>query len=287
MNNVSISLIRSFLLLAQNKNMSETAKIVGRSQPAISQQIQKLEDILNVKLFDRNIRSIKLTDDGKRLLPIAEKLIELNDEIFNNMSKSTKSKTIRIGMPNDISQVMWEKCISDYKNKNPSVTIDITEDFSKNLFDLFEKNELDLIIATTMEKIKNKFIVHQSSRPIFWVANSPDLMDKIVINIISSPMGCVYREKMLNSIKLNNLEYNFSVISKSVGSTKNAVKDGAGTTALLQSAIDTIFKNQNNIHTSTEPNLENINIAVLCKNKNNNHYIKNLVNHILPVIKSL
>jgi DNA-binding transcriptional LysR family regulator len=68
--------IACFVRVAHHLNFSRAAAELGMSQPAVSQAVARLERALGVRLFERNSREVRLTDDGKLLLPYAEGLLE-------------------------------------------------------------------------------------------------------------------------------------------------------------------------------------------------------------------
>jgi len=72
---IEIIKIETFLRAAETLNFSDTAKQLHMSQPAVSHQIKTLEQELGVKLFERSRASLRLTDGGRILLPMAHRLL--------------------------------------------------------------------------------------------------------------------------------------------------------------------------------------------------------------------
>jgi DNA-binding transcriptional LysR family regulator len=68
--------VACFVRVASSLSFSRAAASLGMSQPAVSQAVARLERALGVRLFERSSRSVRLTDDGKVLLPYAEGLLE-------------------------------------------------------------------------------------------------------------------------------------------------------------------------------------------------------------------
>jgi len=68
--------VACFVRVASSLSFSRAAAALGMSQPAVSQAVARLERSLGVRLFERSSRSVRLTDDGKVLLPYAEGLLE-------------------------------------------------------------------------------------------------------------------------------------------------------------------------------------------------------------------
>jgi DNA-binding transcriptional LysR family regulator len=83
--NIDVSLLRAFNAVAETGRMTTAAKIVHRTQGAISQQIKRLETQFDARLFDRKAGSASLTREGEKLLVNAHRLISLNDEVMDRM----------------------------------------------------------------------------------------------------------------------------------------------------------------------------------------------------------
>lgn len=82
---VEVHELRVFLAAAEEENFSAAARKLHLSQPAISFQIQGLEQRLGVQLFQRNGKRIALTEAGQNLLPLAREMLDLSTRIEETM----------------------------------------------------------------------------------------------------------------------------------------------------------------------------------------------------------
>ena len=86
--NMDIRVLRYFLAVAREENISKAAEYLHITQPTLSRQLKELEDELNVSLFTRGKRSITLTDKGMLLRKRAEEITSLMDKTeveFSNL----------------------------------------------------------------------------------------------------------------------------------------------------------------------------------------------------------
>jgi DNA-binding transcriptional LysR family regulator len=92
-------LLRYFLALAHELNFNRAAKRVHLSQPSLSVAIQRLEALCGFKLFERNARSVKLTDRGQRLVVIARDLVERNQAAVASIHRLARGEPtiLRVG----------------------------------------------------------------------------------------------------------------------------------------------------------------------------------------------
>ena len=82
---MDIRILRYFIAVAKEKNITKAAQNLYISQPALSRQLKELEEELNTNLFIRGSRTISLTDDGKYLLNQAKEITALMDKTLTNM----------------------------------------------------------------------------------------------------------------------------------------------------------------------------------------------------------
>lgn len=160
-----------FYAVAEYNSFSKASEVLHISQPAISYAVKELENQLNAKLFIRENRQIKLTEDGERLMyylsrafndiNIAEKLIrEKNDEYTG---------TVRIGIYSHISLLILPKIFSEFTKINPNVKFEIVTTSSGELKERIKNRELDIVIAQYPLLIENNIIF--TEEPLFELEN--------------------------------------------------------------------------------------------------------------------
>ena len=77
--------VRAFLAVVETGGVTRAAAVLGLSQAAASQQIKRLEEVLDCRLFERRGRGLILAPAGERLLAQARRLVALNDEVLSSM----------------------------------------------------------------------------------------------------------------------------------------------------------------------------------------------------------
>ncbi|MDZ7712437.1 MAG: LysR family transcriptional regulator [Rhodovibrio sp.] len=84
---VDTALLRTFLAPAETRNFSRTGERVGRSQSAVSAQVQKLEELLGQRLFERDKRNVHLTHAGEQLQGYARQMLQLTDAMLERFDQ--------------------------------------------------------------------------------------------------------------------------------------------------------------------------------------------------------
>lgn len=84
--NIDTGLLRAFIAVAETAGMTAAANVLNLTQAAISQQIKRLEDGFEARLFERDRKGLRLTNAGERLFGKAKRMLALNDEIWAEMT---------------------------------------------------------------------------------------------------------------------------------------------------------------------------------------------------------
>jgi len=84
--NLDIKMLRSLHTVAETGNITETARRLGRTQPAITLQLQRLDEICGFNLFRNDGRRMVLTPDGTLVLSYAKSILRLHDELLSRLA---------------------------------------------------------------------------------------------------------------------------------------------------------------------------------------------------------
>jgi DNA-binding transcriptional LysR family regulator len=118
---VEVHELRVFVVAAEEENFSAAARKLHLSQPAVSFQIQSLEQRLNVQLFQRDGRRIKLTEAGRELLPLAREMINLATRIEETMcaEQGIVKGQVLIGCSTSPGKYVLPHLIGAFRQKYP------------------------------------------------------------------------------------------------------------------------------------------------------------------------
>jgi DNA-binding transcriptional LysR family regulator len=150
--NIDISLLRTFVSVSETKRMTSAARLVHRTQSAVSQQIKRLEMQLESTLFDRKAGALQLTRDGEKLLSRARQLIALNDEVVDQVRGSDFSGEVRLGVAHDVVRSMMPPIMQRFHQSHPNVLITLVSDTTLNLRAALREETIDLALLTESER---------------------------------------------------------------------------------------------------------------------------------------
>lgn len=149
--------LRTFILAAETGDLQEVAKRIFRTQPAVSQQIQKLQQELGLKLFEKKGKKLILTCQGEELLQhIRQPMSDLACGIEEALNReSIAHGTIRIGIVADhaVSCELFTP-LAAYCASNPKVDLRITLGISRIIEPMLLENRLDFAVLVYLTKPK-------------------------------------------------------------------------------------------------------------------------------------
>ncbi|WP_125712530.1 LysR family transcriptional regulator [Companilactobacillus kedongensis] len=133
---MELRLINYFIAVANEGNISNAAKVLHISQPALSKQMSDLEKELDTQLFIRTNRKIQLTDSGKYFLEHSREIISLVDKTVKNMKPGDIQGDIYIGSGETQAFKMIAQTMGNLLKKHPKIKFHL---FSANADDIYSK----------------------------------------------------------------------------------------------------------------------------------------------------
>ncbi len=142
--------LRYVVAVARTGNFSRAAEQCHVAQPSLSQQIQKLEDELGERLFDRLKREAKLTTHGEAFLRRAVKILEEVDAAKREASDAQELArgTVTVGVLPTIAPYLLPDVLVAFIEKFPGVEIVVQEDTTARLLKLAHAYEIDFALAS-------------------------------------------------------------------------------------------------------------------------------------------
>lgn len=174
-------------MIALYKNFSKAASMLHISQPALSQGIQKLEQELGCKLFDRRKNDLKLTSDGEIFVQEGKKILELHAELLDHLSSnsSLRSGRVIVGASPMYSKHYFPYIYSNFSKSYPQINLRLIEDLGPKLWKRLCAHEIDLAITAVVSDEKN-------------IAVLPLYKEKVVLAVPLETMqkmkNCLYRK---------------------------------------------------------------------------------------------
>jgi DNA-binding transcriptional LysR family regulator len=138
--------LRTFVTVADTGNLTQAAERLFTSQPAVSAHIKALEEELEVKLFDRTPKGIRLTESGTSLRDKAQLVINAGNEL--KLAAKTLQGEItgqaKVGLNTDAEYLLLAKWHNALMSEYPNLKIQLTQGTSIDLVQKVGKGQLDV-----------------------------------------------------------------------------------------------------------------------------------------------
>jgi len=138
--------LKVFCTVAETKSFSKTSEIIHLTQPAVSLQIQALEEKYETKLFDRSSSTVTLTPAGETLYKYAKEILTLYTSAEKAIGKQTGlvKGSLSIGAGSNIGNFILPTLITEFKRIHPKIKIYLLVNNSKRVIELLNAGNIDL-----------------------------------------------------------------------------------------------------------------------------------------------
>ncbi|MFZ8864763.1 MAG: LysR substrate-binding domain-containing protein [Rickettsiales bacterium] len=241
--------LQYIILVDKYQHFSKAASVANVSQPALSMQINKLEEELDILIFERNNKKIITTDIGKKIIAEAKEILSKIDYIkeIAKYSANQLSGAVRLGAFPTLAPYLFPKILPQLVSKLPNLQFYLTEEKTNNLINDLAVGKLD--IAFLALPINNDlFTCQKLFRDKFYLAvaeNNPVAkqvtlakQDLDFSKMLLLEEGHCLRDQALEFCPLvnNNLSANFS--GSSLETIRQMVAINIGFTFIPEIALD-------------------------------------------------
>jgi DNA-binding transcriptional LysR family regulator len=234
--------LKVFCIVAETKSFSRASEIIRLTQPAVSLQIQALEEMYGTKLFNRSGCVITLTKAGEMLYKYAKEINSLYAAAEKEIGEFTglTKGVISVGASSTIGNYVLPYVVADFRRKYPKVGVHLHVGNTKNVVDYLNAGNIDIGLVEG-EIRKQKLVVEKLIPDEMVLIMSPyhPWAKKSVVSVMSlakEPM--IFREegsgtrqmieKYFSKHGISSQQMKIVLIMGSTESIKGAVEEGLG-----------------------------------------------------------
>lgn len=166
---VSLQQLRLFVTLAQHRSFTQAGNALGVTQSAASRSIRELEDLLDLRLFDRTTRHVALTDTGRALLPrIALLVDELEVALRVGQQVSTaESGAVSIACSSSVVASVLPALLASCRARYPNIALTLHDAPQGRVLELLRSGDADLGVLIEPEKLDAENLDDLSAEALF------------------------------------------------------------------------------------------------------------------------
>lgn len=234
--NMDLTLLRAFVAVAESGVITSAANQLHLTQAAVSQQIRRLEEVLDSPLFEREQRGVTLTQTGEIFLKDAKQLLMLNDEIWQKMSGKSISSEVKLGIPYDLASVYLPSLLKKFTLSHPDVTVTLVCLPSDKLISALQQGEVDLTLAEELDPSSDAKIIATES--LVWVGeNTGAAYQKRPLPIAFGNKMCAFKTPTIHALHKSGIEWKNIMASDSTEALYASIYADFAVTTLLASTV--------------------------------------------------
>lgn len=295
---MTITQLQYVVAVAEHKNFTTAAEKCFVTQPTLSMQIQKLEEELDIKIFDRTKKPIQLTDVGQQMVLQAHKILNESDRMKDiiDQQKGFVGGDFKIGVIPTITPTLVPMFLNTFIKKYPKVNLIIEEYNTEEIIKCLKNGTIDAALAATpLEHPEIKEIVLYYEPfvgyfPINFRQNKSELLpEDIDLNqLLLLEDGHCFRNSILNLCSTKSIENNkhFEIKSGGFETLVKLSNEGLGVTLLpYLHSLELKEKDKENLLPFKEPKPSREVSLIFSKNELKRHIIDALVQTIKGIVK--
>lgn len=234
--NLDMTLIRTFITVADKASMTAAANALHLTQGAVSQQVKRLEEAFGSSLFERDRRGLRLTRAGEQLFGRGKRLLALNDEIWVEMAGTPVAGQVRLGVPYDLVGTLLAPVLKTYAETYPQVEISLVCGSSPELTAALAAGTIDL--AVIEERVGPTAGECLAIDRLVWVGAKGGVARAkrpLPVSIVADT--CAFRPAVLAALGEHGLEWRTVFENGNIDATTATVRSDLAVTTWLASTV--------------------------------------------------
>lgn len=232
---INIQLLRTFVAVVDTGSLTRAGHRVGRSQPAVTQQIQRLEDVIGRPLFAADKRTMTLTGAGELLLPEARAILGMVDRTITLFRTPEIGGRVVLGTPDLYAANLLPDILARFARTHPAIEVELRCRRTIHLVDELERGEIDVAVLTRQNDMSGTVVRREK---VEWVAGADTLLEtEAVIPLALLPEGSVYRARALEALGNAGLKWRIVAVSDSIAGLQASIFGGLAIGVFPRSAM--------------------------------------------------
>lgn len=235
---IDLRLLVTFVHAAHSGSLSSTAVQVGRTQSAVTMQMQRLEELVGRSLLHRSGSGVRLTGEGERFLGYAERILKTHDEALSAFASRGLRGSIVFGSPEDYLIAFFPTLLKSFGAIHPDIEIKVVSAPTVELLALLPSRQIDLALVSTLNMADPQGVVRAES--LVWVGSKPTLElhgfgDTVPLALPAS--NAMDHRAACDAMDRAKMKYKISYASNSVTGLVGVARSGLAISVMTEEAV--------------------------------------------------
>lgn len=191
---LDLRVLRSFVMVVETGSVTKTARRLGRTQPAITLQIQRLEEMIGRPLLTLRKRQVAPTEHGHLVLSYVRSILQQHDELLSRLAAPDIEGNVVLGTPDLYAASLLPPILRVSRHDFPGIQVELHCHLSTPLVERVRKGVIDIALVTRMNDFTGGIVVRQEQ--LVWLVgdNAADILSKNPLPLALLPPGNIYRD---------------------------------------------------------------------------------------------
>ena len=197
---LDLELLRTLVHIAEEGSFTRAAERVGRTQSAVTLQVQKLEGLVGHPLVIRSKGGpVEMTPQGRSLVESARAMLKLNDDALRTLSSSDFSVTVRFGTTSTYIPCYLSGTLERFRAAHPTALVEVTDGYSCQVTPQIREGAFDLVLCQLGHEPRDWPTTEIWRGPLRWVTSteSPTHLER-PLPLCLSPANCPWRPSWMD-----------------------------------------------------------------------------------------
>lgn len=233
MRGIPIDILRAFVAVVEARGFTRAAEELGRTQPTISLQVKRLEELVEAPLFKKGGR-FELSAVGNVCFDYGKRLLRLHDDMLDELGRNNPNDVMRIGMPSEFAAVLAPRLNELRPDAEPIATFEVIVDSSQALSAAFRQNALDVaFIVGTGESEPGR--IEQWRGQLRWFGKTiEEEAEGRPLPLVLPPQGWPFHEAAIGALRVQERRFEIVCTCSNFAVLAAAAKAGLGVTPMIE-----------------------------------------------------
>ena len=232
MRGIPIDILRAFVAVVDARGFTRAAEELGRTQPTISLQVKRLEELIEAPLFKKGGR-FELSGAGEVCFDYGKRLLRLHDDMLDELGRNNPNDAVRIGMPSEFAPILAPRLNALRADAQAPTTFEVIVDTSQALSAAFRQNALDVaFVVGTGESEPNR--IEQWRGQLRWFGKTlEDEQNDRPLPLVLPPQGSPFHEAAVGAFRAQERRFEIVCTSSDFAVLAGAAAAGLGVTPMI------------------------------------------------------
>jgi len=231
MRSIPIDVLRAFVAVVEARGFTRAGEELGRSQPTISLQVKRLEELVEAPLFERDAR-FELTAVGAVCFDYGKSLLRLHDDMVDEAERRrTPEAMLRVGVASEFAGRLAPRLDQLRLDPKLEAGFEVRTDASDALAAAFRQNALDIAFVVGAETEAQ--VAGRWRAPLRWFGPAGARKTNHPLPLAIAPQGSALREAAVEALRAQGRKFKFACVSRDFAVLAAAASAGLGVAPMI------------------------------------------------------